>query len=674
MKKFLQIKIKYLVIISLTISALMIFSSIFEYLQNKKEIYHLINDNATSLLQTISSSSANTIISDREFEALITQHLLGVAKNVARLDNMITLNKELLREIAEENDVYRINIFNQRGEKILSNAEDTVHKGLKPKHSPKEFIKPILEGKESEIIIGIKESRFEEGERYAVAVRRYKKEGGAIVVNLDVELIKEFQAKTGFGKMIQDIGNKEEVEYIILQDKDEIIAANKEIKDFKKIDQDEFLFSVYNDTITKSRELYYGGKKIFEVAKKFQIGNQNIGIFRVGLKLDEIDSLEARLIRRTIIITLIIIVISIILITIIVANQNYKLLSDEYKKIQVFTSTILENMTLSVIAIGKNDNIIIFNKYSEKIFNCKSNNVLEKNYENILKNYSTELVEIFKNKIEYSDKEISINVPQEGKKILLINSTKILDDKGEPYIFTVVSRDITELKILQEQKIRNERLITMGELASAVAHEVRNPLNSINMIAQRFEKAEDKNNISKEEYKKLIKVLKSESERVNNIIIEFLKFSKPKKPELQPIKVSEFLTEIKNLLEVLVQGRKIKIEINKKNDSIIDIDPELFKQVFNNLAINSIDSIQKEGKIEINFYVSNNRKIFEFIDTGTGIPDEIKDKIFYPYFTTKKSGSGLGLSVVQQIVTQHNGIIYFESKINFGTKFTIELR
>lgn len=651
----------------------MILSSIFEYLQNRKEIYHLINDNATSLIQTITTSSANTIISDREFEALITQHLLGVAKNVARLDSMIIINNNLLKEIAKENDVYRINVFNQLGEKVYSNADDTIHKGLKAKYSPKDFIKPILEGKEEEIIIGIKESRFEEGERYAVAVKRANKRGGAIVVNLDAELLKEFQEKTGFGKMIQDIGNKDEVEYVILQDEKEIIAANKEIKDFKTINEDEFIRSVFQDTVTKTREIYYDGQKIFEVAKKFQIENENIGIFRVGLKLNEIDSLEARLIRRTIIMTLIIIVISIILITIIVSNQNYRLLSEEYKKIQVFTSTILENMTLSVISIGKDDNIIICNKHSEKIFNCKSEDIIGKKYYDVLKNYSAELVDIFKNKLEYSDKEIIIQVPEQGKKILLINSTKILDEKDELYSFTVVSRDITELKALQEQTIRNERLITMGELASAVAHEVRNPLNSINMIAQRFEKASFSNNIKSEEYKTLIQVLKSESERVNNIIKEFLKFSRPKKPELRPVKVSEFLSEIKNLLEILIQGKTIKLIINQQNDATLNIDKELFKQVFNNLAINSIDSIKGEGKIEINFYINNGKKIFEFIDTGSGIPDNIKEKIFYPYFTTKKTGSGLGLSVVQQIVTQHNGIIRLESEINKGTKFIIEL-
>lgn len=651
----------------------MIVSSLFEYLQNRKEIYHLINDNAISLIQTITISSANTIISDREFEALITQHLLGVAKNVARLDSITNLNKKLLKEIAEENDVYRINIFNRNGEKVLSNADDTIHTGLKAKYSPKDFIKPILEGKEEEIIIGIKETRFEEGERYVVAVRRPFSKGGAIVVNLDAELLREFQEKTGFGKMINDVGNKEEVEYIILQDEEGIIAANKEISDFKNINQDEFLQSVFRDTVAKSREINYEGKRIFEVAKKFQIENSTIGIFRIGLKLNEIDSLEYRLIRRTVIMTLIIIVISIILIAIIVSNQNYKLLFEEYKKIQAFTNAILENMTLSVISIDNNESIIIFNKHSEKIFNIKSKAVIGQNFEKVIKNYSSELSNIFKDKTEYSDKEIIINVPEQGKKVLLINSTKILDEKNVLYAFTVVSRDITELKALQEQSLRNEKLITMGELASAVAHEVRNPLNSINMIAQRFEKAGDTIKINSEEYKTLIKVLKSESERVNNIIKEFLKFSRPKKPEFQKVKVSEFLAEIKNLLDVLTQEKNINVIINQKNDEIINIDPELFKQVFNNLAINSIDSLKGEGKIEINFYVKNNRKIFEFIDNGSGIPENIKDKIFYPYFTTKKTGSGLGLSLVQQIVTQHNGIIYFDSKLNTGTKFTIEL-
>ncbi|MCX6164977.1 MAG: hypothetical protein NTU73_09005, partial [Ignavibacteriae bacterium] len=188
LRRFSLIKPRYVIIIGLVISLIMIISSYIEYSENKHEIYHLLNEHANSIIFAIEKSSANTIISEKEIENLLSQHLLGVARNIYRLDSVSPLSNELLVKIAEENEVYRINVFNEEGEKEYSNlVQGTIHSQEKGKYSPKDYIDSVLKGKKREIIIGLKSARMEKGTRYAVAVSRPHNRKGAIVVNLDAE-------------------------------------------------------------------------------------------------------------------------------------------------------------------------------------------------------------------------------------------------------------------------------------------------------------------------------------------------------------------------------------------------------------------------------------------------------------------------------------------------------
>jgi len=664
------IKAKYAVTISIIISLLMIISSVVEYFGNKEEIYRLISENAINLIETISQSSENTIISDREIEALLISHLLGVGRNIARLDSLTEIGDAILTTVVEENDVHKINVFDGNGNKIFSSGEDSSHITGKPKYSPKDFIKPVLDGTEDEIILGLKESRFEDGTRFAIAVRRPINKSGAIVVNLDAESFLEFREKTGFGKMIHDIGDKEEVEYVILQTPEEIIAANEVIKDTGSFSSDTFLVNTYKDTLIKTREYYYEGRKIFEVAKRFQIGNEIIGIFRVGLHTEEIDSLNSRLIRRTIITSIVIIIILITVILIIISGQNYKLIKTEYRKIQTFTGEILNNMSLAVISSDENRKIKIFNKSAENLFKIKAKDVLEKDAAEVFEVTDSSLKNIFSNRETPEDRELKI---KSGDIVLLINAYRNVDSEGKLFAHTLVINDITEIKKLEERSRLNEKLVSMGELASAVAHEVRNPLNTINMISQRYCRESERLGTGGEELQNLNKILRSESERVNKIIRQFLLFARPPKINLTETESGRFLKDVKDTFEIDLQGTEITLNTIIDPDKRLMLDTDQFKQVLLNLLINAKDSIQGGGNIWLRYYKLNNKNIFEVEDSGDGIPGDIKEKIFNLYYTTKVKGTGLGLSIVKQIVEMHGGSIKAESEIKKGTKFIIEL-
>ena len=212
----------------------------------------------------------------------------------------------------------------------------------------------------------------------------------------------------------------------------------------------------------------------------------------------------------------------------------------------------------------------------------------------------------------------------------------------------------------------------MGELASAVAHEVRNPLNTINMIAQRLNK-EYSGGLKSDDFNNLNSILQSESKRINGIIEEFLRFARPPKLNLTSIDSNVFLNDIKTLFEIQTTEKGIGF-ILKENDKIkLHIDISQMKQVLMNLLNNALDATSRGGKIELSVSRNQKKAIFEIWDNGSGIKKENLDKIFNLYFTTKTKGTGLGLSIVQQIISQHNGTIFVDSSEDKGTIFTIEI-
>ncbi|MGB9695678.1 MAG: sensor histidine kinase [Ignavibacteria bacterium] len=670
LRRISRLQPRYLIILSVFLFLLMIVSAYYELLENKKEVYHMLDESARSLINTIERSSVNTIISDQELEGLLTQHLFAVARNVKRLDSLGYLTNNLLEHISQESGVYRINVFNKSGEKVFTNLiTDTIHT-LADRHSPLDYLKPILEGKKSELIIGFKPARFEEGERFAVAVSRAGRKGGAIVVNLDAKLFLEFRREVGFGKLIQDVGQQSGVDYIVLQSSDEIIAANKSVEGISFFKDDEFLRKVYEEEKVLTRTTEFQGHPVFEVVKVLSINGVKYGVFRIGLTMDEVKSVQMRMYRRAFVLTFVLFVITVILVSVVVTNQNYRILSEEYKKIKSLTNNILENFSLAVITIDKDNFVRIFNRFASQLFALESNLVVNKNIFELNLFSNPSLRELFEKKAIVSDLELEIMIGDE-EKILKINSSVIIENEQVQF-YTVTIEDVTELKQNELIKQQNEKLIAMGELASSVAHEIRNPLNSIMMISQRLER-EIQPYFKNELFVSLSKVLKDESSRVNKIIEDFIKFARS--PKLVPVvtKVSEFFESLKPIVDIMVKDKKIRFGFKIERDNIIKIDIEQMRQVFINLIQNAIDAIDSEGEISIAYTFKNNRNVFEVKDTGRGISPENMGKIFNIYFTTKKEGNGLGLSIVQRIILQHSGTIIARSEVGKGTTFKITL-
>jgi PAS domain S-box-containing protein len=660
----------YIISIAAVIALIMISSALLELQQSKSELKTLMRRDAESLIDAVYISSVNAVISNNEIEEQVSQRLLSSARMIARLDSISQLSQNQLHNISEENNLFRVNIFNHQGEKVTGNyGHDSLN--VKPRHGPGEFIKPVLTGEKDEIVIGFKEARHEEGSRFAVAVKRRGINKGAIVVNVDAEYMIAFRNRTGFEKMAKDIGDKKGIEYIVLQDEKGIIFSNKPLSGLSTLQSDTFLNDVYKDDSVHTRELNTDSVEVFEAAKTFFADGVKLGIIRIGISMEQMQALESGMIRRIFILAFILFLIAFIVISIIFISQNYRVLNEKYESIRTYTGNILANMADAVITFDKTGRITIFNKNAETLFEISEDKAIGKNIKELLPTEFTSVIDSLNQGIILKNKELAFCL--KNKKLISTVSTAItIDNKKEADAFTIVIKDITAEKKIEEETRRHEKFAAMGELASGVAHEIRNPLNAISMIAQRYEN-EFKPAKNESEYSELTGVLISETKRVNNIITQFLQFAKPAKASLVKTGAKHFTEEISSIAKVMCGDRKIKFTSLCQNDFDINIDTELFKQAVINLIDNSIHAVDEAGEIKLEAKKINSDAVFTITDSGAGISKENLNKIFDLYFTTRKKGNGLGLSIVRQIIMQHNGTIEAESIPGTETKFTITI-
>jgi signal transduction histidine kinase len=270
---------------------------------------------------------------------------------------------------------------------------------------------------------------------------------------------------------------------------------------------------------------------------------------------------------------------------------------------------------------------------------------------------------------EVAEGNLSVRVPDDGR----------YDEMGVlAQNFNEMTAELEKSKELEAQLQQAEKSAVIGRLGSAIAHEIRNPLNYINLtldhLRSKFAPQDSEKGAA---FEKLISQLKAEVARINEQISDFLNYSRPAKADLQPIDARKVIDDSLRLVEAQATENNIKIGLVEHEDvPPIMGDPEFLRSVFNNLFINAVQAMGSGGgHLSIKIAPDEDEKFvrFEISDTGNGIPEECVSKIFEPYFSTKETGTGLGLAIVQKIVDIHHGTICVESQLGEGTKFTVKL-
>ncbi len=326
--------------------------------------------------------------------------------------------------------------------------------------------------------------------------------------------------------------------------------------------------------------------------------------------------------------------------------------------IEGYNENILQSVPSGVMSFDEELRITKVNLTAEKVFEVKRETVLGKYHTDVLNRPITDLL---KEKKVIERGEISYTPPS-GRKIWLgLNLSPLKNKEAKTIGQILVFTDITEIKAFEAQMELRSRLSSLGEISAGIAHELRNPMGVIAGYTKLLSKKAD------ESLRPTVNAIAKEINVMNRIISDFLSFAKPAELNISDVDLKSI---IGNCVSVVAGGKgDIKTHIDIDGLPAIKGDEVLLRQAFTNLVQNAIESMPKGGELSVR------SSLGEFIevsisDTGPGIAENIVDKIFLPFFTTKDRGTGLGLSIVQKIIVSHGGNIFVDSG-NKGTTFRI---
>jgi signal transduction histidine kinase len=264
---------------------------------------------------------------------------------------------------------------------------------------------------------------------------------------------------------------------------------------------------------------------------------------------------------------------------------------------------------------------------------------------------------------------------------VVVGGLLILVAIGLWFAIIVYRRVVSPLrqKLLESDTIieRQQKLAHFGELAAGVAHEIRNPLTAIRARLFTLQRTLDTGTPAHDD----TVVIRNEIERLNRIVTDFLQLARPAEPRVVPIAAEPLLCEVRQLFVPQCDKQRIELKVETANGTRLLADPQQMKQVLINLIQNAADSIEMNGTITLRarpdkrLLARNSAEsvIIEVEDTGPGIPPAVQRRLFDPFFSTKEGGSGLGLSIAAQIVTNHGGKLEFQTQPSTGTTFSIVL-
>jgi two-component system sensor histidine kinase AtoS len=356
-------------------------------------------------------------------------------------------------------------------------------------------------------------------------------------------------------------------------------------------------------------------------------------------------------------------------------------LTQDLEDVKNFTESIIQSIGSGIIITEMNDTITYINRAGERMLGYSKKELLGKPFSIFGLKEKQSVIPSFLNNPDDLDtrKEGWMKKKDHTEFPVGFTINNHLSVRGEKIGKIVVFRDLTNVYKIQEEILRMDRLVSLGKLASGIAHELRNPLAGIKTTAQALGE-EMSGDDSRREY---LNRITKEIDRLNDLLKTFFSFAKPQNLNLVHCHIKDIINEIIPFLIKEIADKGIRfIETYHPQLPKIQVDKTQMHQVFLNLFLNAIQAMPNGGelKIEASPILSTSVEGFKqnFIkvvisDTGRGIPPHIVQKIFDPFFTTKPKGIGLGLSITYQIIKKHGGTVKVESQWEKGTSFIINL-
>lgn len=338
-----------------------------------------------------------------------------------------------------------------------------------------------------------------------------------------------------------------------------------------------------------------------------------------------------------------------------------KIAEQRAEDIESYNKNILQSVPSGVISFDRDLKIKSINSPAEKILGLRAEDAVGKGYEELL---GKPIANLLKERKSVERGEIQYQT-SDGREIWLgLTFSPLRDSKGEEIGNILVFTDLTELKALESQAELRKRLSSLGEMSAGIAHELRNPLGVIAGYTKLLSKKVDGSLMP------TVEAISKEVNVVDRIISDFLSFARPVELTISRINLNEVINSC--VANIVGNSSNIEVSLNIDSSFFISGDEILLRQAFTNLIQNAVEAMKDGGRLSFGYIDLEDNIEITVSDTGHGIPEGIKDKIFLPFYTTKEKGTGLGLAIVHKIIVSHGGSILVDST-NTGTTFRLRL-
>jgi PAS domain S-box-containing protein len=349
--------------------------------------------------------------------------------------------------------------------------------------------------------------------------------------------------------------------------------------------------------------------------------------------------------------------------------------SNENKELAILMGAV-DNTNEAFVTIDVNHMVVFFNRAAEKIFGYSRDEVMGHDLDVIMTpncsrnhHYAVERYAKTKNPRLIGHSTELVATRKNGRTFPADISFSVSEVDNKIY-FTGIVRDLIETKILQEQIARSERLAALGQVVAEITHEIKNPLMMIGGFARQvIQHTSDDKNLTK------LNIITDEVLRLENLLKELREFYLPRISNIEEIDLNDLLQEVCSLVEDDCKRNSIHTHVKlDQKPTIVRGDRGKLKQVFLNLVKNSIEAMEDGGNLTVNSQVNVDLLEITITDDGNGIPEEDQEKIFSPFFTTKRHGTGLGLSISKRIIEEHEGSSFaLKSDEGKGTVFKVTM-